>query len=235
MDATRFDESPKVLANVTDRRGAMRSLSAAGLALLAALGLDAADARKQGIRGNGANRDQTKRTPVQSERMEKAKRGPPGPTGRAGPGGVDGAPGPTGPAGSSRTGWEFIVGTPTPQNETATKEATALCSGEKNVLGGGYLVGSSAGNTAEISVTRNAPGGSGHWHVIAVDDDAGNVGTGPSRPTRSARTSAKRHGGSGVGPGVASRRRLPLRVPDRAGSHPIASSLAPPAPAPGTS
>lgn len=47
MDETRFDQSVKGLAGAAGRRDALRSLSAAGLALLAALGLGPATAKQR--------------------------------------------------------------------------------------------------------------------------------------------------------------------------------------------
>ncbi|MGH2618840.1 MAG: hypothetical protein ACRDJC_26730 [Thermomicrobiales bacterium] len=54
MESFRFDESVKVLAEATDRRDALRSLGAAGMALLAALGLNGATAREK-TKGGGKN------------------------------------------------------------------------------------------------------------------------------------------------------------------------------------
>ena len=57
MVETQFDESLKVLAGAADRRDALRSLGAAGMAVLAGLSLTDAAARKKS-RGGGKGRGQ---------------------------------------------------------------------------------------------------------------------------------------------------------------------------------
>jgi hypothetical protein len=58
MEETQFDQSVKVLANAAGRRDALRSLGAAGMALLTALGVTDAAARKHsdGADTGGGNR-----------------------------------------------------------------------------------------------------------------------------------------------------------------------------------
>jgi hypothetical protein len=112
VDETRFDESVKVLANATDRRDALHSLGAAGMALLAALGLRDAAAKKNdngGGQGGGKkqpnhsrNRDRKRRAQDRHERAPiSAEVGPPGglPTPLQGPTGPTGPTGPEGPQG----------------------------------------------------------------------------------------------------------------------------------------
>jgi hypothetical protein len=92
MDGTRFGRHLKAIAEMSGRRDALRSLSAAGMAMLAALGLvSAGGAKKKHHRNNGPQAE-----------GKKGKRGPTGPTGPTGPAGGGtgaGSTGPTGPTG----------------------------------------------------------------------------------------------------------------------------------------
>ena len=125
MDETRFNATVKVLADATDRRYALRVVGAAGMALLAALGLSDVAAKKRGggggkgggkkQRNHNRNRDRNKRAQDQQEQAPvSVEIGPPGglptplqgPTGPTGPTGLRGdtgaastAPGPTGATG----------------------------------------------------------------------------------------------------------------------------------------
>jgi hypothetical protein len=100
MDDAHRDRFPSSLVRSTVRRDALRTLSAAGIALLSALGVaPVGDAEKHKHNG-GNNQHQS-----QAEKKGKAKSkpgptGPTGPTGPAGGGTGAGATGPTGPAGA---------------------------------------------------------------------------------------------------------------------------------------
>ncbi len=107
MDVTRIEQTDPPLGGAAGRRDALRSLSAAGMALLAALGLaNGGDAKKQNNhknRDSDSNRDQRKSQSEGKNRGGKRKPGPPGPTGPAGPAGGGtgaGSTGPTGPTGA---------------------------------------------------------------------------------------------------------------------------------------
>lgn len=140
MDETRFDESVKDLVSATDRRDALRSLGAAGMAFMAALGLNGAAAKKHN--GGGSKRGKGRQTKNQRKNrnqadLEQAPAASPngavqaekednkvGPTGPPGPTGATGAnsnvPGPTGPTGpAGPTGATSTVTGPTgPQGAT---------------------------------------------------------------------------------------------------------------------
>jgi hypothetical protein len=96
MDETRFERPMKAIAEPSGRRAALRSLSAAGMALLAAFGLvDAADAKKKHHRGKGPR--------AEGKRGKPGPTGPTGPTGPASGGTGAGSTGPTGPTGPTGT------------------------------------------------------------------------------------------------------------------------------------
>jgi hypothetical protein len=104
VEETRVDqlEQPSYsIIGVAGRRDALRSLSAAGMALLAALGLaEAGEAKKN--KHNGSGNNHKKRAQAEKKGGGKGKPGPTGPTGPTGPAGGgtgDGATGPTGPTG----------------------------------------------------------------------------------------------------------------------------------------
>lgn len=103
MDESHSHQARKCLATGAVRRDAFRAISAAGVALLAALGLASdSDAKKR--KGYGGKH---KRRPQAERKGSKGKRGPTGPTGPTGPAGGDmgagatGAIGPTGPTGAA--------------------------------------------------------------------------------------------------------------------------------------
>jgi hypothetical protein len=178
------------------RRTALRSISAAGVALLAALGLtDGSGARKNTRRKN--DKDQ-KHAQAEGKGGGKGKRGPTGPTGPTGPAGggtgagATGATGPTGPTGpggaaslvtgptgprgangtsgpAGLSGWERISSS-TGSNQTRDKIIDLACPGSKRVLGGGYEYNiSSASN--QIRIVRNAPITDTAWRIAATDDN----------------------------------------------------------------
>lgn len=102
MDESRIEQSSPVMTG--GRRDALRSLSAAGMAVLAALGLaEAGEAKKN--KNNGGGNNHKKRAQAEKKRGGggKSKPGPTGPTGPTGPAGGGtgaGATGPTGPTGA---------------------------------------------------------------------------------------------------------------------------------------
>ena len=99
MDEDRVEAAPAPLTRATGRRAALLALGAAGIAPLAALGLDPAAAKdtKRGRKGRKKNQQQRKRNDGAPAKEVTAQAPPPdvGP-----PGGlpVQGPTGPTGPA-----------------------------------------------------------------------------------------------------------------------------------------
>jgi hypothetical protein len=103
MDETRVDQSRQTLGAASGRRDALRSLSAAGMALLVTLGLaDGSEAKKKkgGNTNNNANQERHKNHGHKRKKGERGAAGPTGPTGPAGGGTGAGETGPTGPTGS---------------------------------------------------------------------------------------------------------------------------------------
>lgn len=102
MDERRLERSLQAIVEQPGRRDALRSLGAAGVALLAAVGLaGGGEAKKH--KGNGGNHQHEHR-PQAEKKGGKGKRGPIGPTGPTGPAGGGtgaGATGPTGPTGDT--------------------------------------------------------------------------------------------------------------------------------------
>jgi hypothetical protein len=121
MDATRFDRSIQTMSQATGRRGAVRSLGAGGLALLAALGLadaSARESRKGGVQADG-----------KGKKKRKTKRGPTGPAG------------PAGPAGLAEFKTKTVIGANSESLPAATGSrviATVDCGGEGKVVSCGY-------------------------------------------------------------------------------------------------
>lgn len=106
MDETNADQHVNVRTASSGRRNALGALSAAGIALLAALGLaDSGEARKKKNKSGGDNHQN--RGHVEKKGNGKSKPGPAGPTGPTGPAGsgesVTGPTGPTGAPGPSGT------------------------------------------------------------------------------------------------------------------------------------
>jgi hypothetical protein len=103
MDGPHRDQSLSALAGSAARRDALRSLSAAGMALLAALGL-AHDSGARNRKRKQAGNDRKERNQAEGKRGKgkpgpTGATGPTGPTGPAGGGTGAGVTGPTGPAG----------------------------------------------------------------------------------------------------------------------------------------
>jgi hypothetical protein len=111
MNESQIDESQDLLNGPSRRRDALRSISAAGLALIAALGLaqgnDAAKKKNKGGKNHDKNRNQAEGKKGGGGKGKPGPTGPTGPTGPAGDGesvtgptGPQGQAGPTGPAGA---------------------------------------------------------------------------------------------------------------------------------------
>jgi hypothetical protein len=156
MDQPLFDEATQPLADATDRRNALRSLGAAGVGLLAALGLaevgeakEGKDGRRKG-RNHKAKRNQRasgRNAPVSAQvgppdGLPAPLQGPTGPTGPTGPAGADsqvaGPTGPTGAAGSPGTITE-AVGERVSVLFGERKTGRATCPAGSVAVGGGYL------------------------------------------------------------------------------------------------
>jgi hypothetical protein len=132
MDGTHFDQSLKVLAPSAGRRHALRSLSAAGMALLIGLGLaDGGDARKAKTQdGGNRHRPGDAHADGKGKGKGKGKRGPAGPAGPTGPTGPANGPA---PASVIRFGPE----------ERATGnflQSVAECQSGEHAVSGGYFI-----------------------------------------------------------------------------------------------
>jgi hypothetical protein len=141
MDATRFDRSIHTLAQATGRRGAMRSLSANGLALLAALGLAEVSAKAP----HTGDEDRVQ-ADGRGMKKRKTKRGPAGPAGPAGP---------TGPAGVAVFKTREVrseVSQPLPAQANTGVTVTADCGGEGKVLSCGYEASGDATQLVNVVV-----------------------------------------------------------------------------------
>lgn len=102
MDGAQFDRSAKQLTGFAARRDALRSLSAAGVALVAAFGQSIGGEAKKKNHHHGGAKGHNGAT-ARASGKKKGKLGPTGPTGPTGPAGGGtgaGATGPTGPAGA---------------------------------------------------------------------------------------------------------------------------------------
>jgi hypothetical protein len=179
MDATRFDESVKGLVDATDRRDALRSLGAAGMALLAALGLNSAAAKKNtgGGKGGGKGRHRKNRRKNRANRRGKegqerqatapltAEKGPPGglpaplvgPTGPTGPAGPQGAAGPAGPKGDTGpVGPASAVVRRVTSSGQGFVTAIANCTGAEKAVGGG-MGHLSSGFAGDVQAVESFP------------------------------------------------------------------------------
>jgi hypothetical protein len=147
MDAARIDQSPKVLACAAGRRHALRSLGAAGMALLAGLGLsDGGDARKAKTQDGGkGHRPGDARADGKGKGTGKGKRGPAGPAGPTGPtgpaNGPNGSQGPTGPTGPTGPAPTSIIRFgPEEQTTGSFLQSIAECQAGEHAVGGGYQI-----------------------------------------------------------------------------------------------
>jgi hypothetical protein len=133
VDAKRCDRPVTALAGIAGRRESLRSLSGAGVALLAALGLADRGAAKKNGRDSKAKQERHRNHGHKRQKGERGKTGPSGPTGPAGSGGVTG---PTGPAGGSPSS---VVRTGSLTRGRGFQTATAECLGNEHAVGGGFV------------------------------------------------------------------------------------------------
>jgi hypothetical protein len=152
----------------TPRRDAVRTLGAAGAALLGAVGLSAIHAEAKD-KGKGKGNDRKRGERVGGEK--KGKPGKPGPTGPTGPtglaGGGTGSEGPTGPTGprgntGSAATASIVLG---PEvafviADGASNEATSLCPAGSVPTGGSVTIFNS--NCHLVASDRTAAGDG--WH-----------------------------------------------------------------------
>jgi hypothetical protein len=132
MDGARFDQSLKIHASSAGRRHALRSLGAAGMALLVGLGLtDGGDARKaKNQDGDKGHRPGDAHADGKGKGKGKGKRGPAGPAGPTGPTGPANGPA---PASVIRFGGD--------ERATGTfLGSIAECQPGEHAVGGGYDV-----------------------------------------------------------------------------------------------
>ena len=74
------------------------------------------------------------------------------------------------------SGFERVAGTATASDENSPKTATATCPSGKKAVSGGYVLQTTSGSIAEISVSQNYPSSDTTWSVSALEDDDGKVG-----------------------------------------------------------
>jgi hypothetical protein len=152
MDVTRIEQTDPPRGGASGRRAALRSLSTAGLALLAAIGLATGGEAKKNNGGNShkkrdhdKNRDQRK-SQAAGKGGGKGKPGPTGPTGPTGPAGGGtgaGSTGPTGPAGAASQ----ITGPTGPTGHTGPAGSPAPTPTVTRVTGTPFNVGSGGTNS----------------------------------------------------------------------------------------
>jgi hypothetical protein len=167
MDQTPFDQPTTAVVAATVRRDAVRTMVAAGMALLAILGLaqatDAKNAREKGV--EAARR-----------KKKSGKKGPPGAPGAQGLPGEPGEPGPPGepglPGPPGLSNYLRVEGDPSAQGQALSKEVNATCPNGTKALGGGYDIPfvSPSGSLAEINVYMNQPTSDTVWTVGAADN-----------------------------------------------------------------
>jgi len=186
MDEPQPDQHVSALAGPSGRRTALRSLSAAGMALLATLGLTSgSDAKKKknngGKNNKNANQEHHRNRGHKRKKGERGAQGPSGPTGAAGSG-VTGPTGPTGAMGdigstgplgpTGETGLAGPTGPAGPSGGTATPvtrvgpqrtggdseilSSTANCNPGEHAVGGGVEL-----NQGFFLASRQTPTGSG--------------------------------------------------------------------------
>ncbi len=152
MDETRVEqlEQPShAITGVSGRRVALRSLSAAGMALLATLGLAQGGEAKKKNNGDGNHHKDRGQAEKKRGGGGRGKPGPTGPTGPTGPAGdgesVTGPTGPTGPQGpqgsTGPTGPQFTVtrvtGAQFQVGPSSSNSGTATCPAGRVAIGGG--------------------------------------------------------------------------------------------------
>jgi hypothetical protein len=175
VDHSRFDASVRAFAASGGRRDAIRSLSAVGLSILAAVGLrgDATGAGKRRKKhrsrqrgrtasaSSGANppvapTDELDVAPVADGLVEAEarKKSKPGPTGPTGPTGATGATGPTGPAALTDVFENAQLGPNV--GDTATLNPTCPNVNSK-ALGGGFDGAVGGALSGEVTVNAAFP------------------------------------------------------------------------------
>jgi hypothetical protein len=141
MDEPQPDQHVNALAGPSGRRTALRSLSAAGMALLATLGLTTgSEAKKK--KNNGGKNNKNNHPQAEKKGGGKGKPGPTGPTGPTGPAGGGtgaGSTGPTGPTGpvgqSGPTGVAGPAGAPGVAGPTGLRGPTGAAGAASQVTG----------------------------------------------------------------------------------------------------
>jgi hypothetical protein len=157
MDETRLEqvEPPShATTGLAGRRDALRSLSAAGMALLATIGLTHGGEAKNKNKNHGGGNDRKDRG--QAERRGgggKSKPGPTGPTGPTGPAGGGTGAGSTGPTGP--TGARGITGNTGSMGPAGPAGAASQVTGPTGRMGPTGATGPSA-PTPTISVVAGA-------------------------------------------------------------------------------
>ncbi len=162
MDEPSVDQPTTTVGAATLRRDAVRTMGAAGMALLAMLGLakatDAENATKKGVEAAG-------------KKKKSGKRGPPGPPGSQGLPGAPGAPGAPGLSNYLR-----VEGDPSAEGQALSKEVNATCPNGTKALGGGYsLPFVSGGGVDEINVYKNQPTSDTVWTVGAATAEGSGI------------------------------------------------------------
>jgi hypothetical protein len=69
-----------------------------------------------------------------------------------------------------------VAGTASAENETSPKSATASCPAGKKAVSGGYVLQTTSGSLAELSVSQNYPSSDTTWSVTAAEDNDSGVG-----------------------------------------------------------
>jgi hypothetical protein len=149
MDAAGFNQSLKVLTSSAGRRYALRSLSAAGMALLVGRGLaNGGDARNRTSKHQDAGKGQQQgdaHADGKGKGNGKGKRGPTGPAGPTGPtgpaNGGTGNQGPTGPTGPAGRAPSSVIRFGPEKRETGIfLGSVADCQPGEHAVGGGHEV-----------------------------------------------------------------------------------------------
>lgn len=169
MDETRFDRAMTVIADPAGRRDALRSLGAAGVGLLAAVGLASGSGDAKGQRrkrrkdahqkkNRGKTRKQRRRPEQALDRPEETpaapsdvaeekglvgdtlkKLGPTGPTGPTGPAGPQGVTGPAGVSGTAGPAGPTGEPGPTGPASSPTVTVTTVTGESLSCLPQGYV------------------------------------------------------------------------------------------------
>jgi hypothetical protein len=190
VDENTFEQAPKARTGIAGRRDALGAISAAGMALFAALGL-AHESEAKKHKPNGGNNEYN-RNQAEGKKGKGKGKGKPGPTGPTGPAG--GPTGPTGPQGNTGdTGPEGPAGgSPRSITRHGPEDrgsnfltSTANCDSGEHAVGGGYVslfvdspvanhpVPVDEGSTPTgwlVSVSGTSPTSSVRAYVVCVPD-----------------------------------------------------------------